>query len=246
MPTSVITFMLGLLGLAGSALLTGCGRGDRVQLVLEAKSGAASDGVMESARATIERRISAYGSSGATVARRGPNRILVTLDRRADAEEVKALVGRSGRLEFRLVDMAADPDQIRSGRAPPGSEILPFARGEPEENIAVRKRRIITGSMIVDAAPVAGAAGKSAVGVHFDAAGSRRFAEATRENVGLPFAIVLDGAVISAPLITEPILGGQAQIVGFTPEEATRMAIALRSGPLPIDLTVIEERVLAR
>jgi preprotein translocase subunit SecD len=101
--------------------------------------------------------------------------------------------------------------------------------------------------MIVDAQPGLDPAGQSIVNLRFDEAGSRRFARTTRENVGRPFAIALDDVVVSAPNINEPILGGEAQIGGgFTVQSANELAIALRSGALPFDLVVVEERVLKR
>jgi preprotein translocase subunit SecD len=200
---------------------------------------------MDRAREVVERRIRAFGSSRATVARQGRGRILVTLGNRADAAQAKELIGRAGRLEFRLVDTSATPEQLAAGRAPPGSEIL-YADGGVH-GMAIESRRIVTASMIVDAQTEVDAAGRPCVVVRFDAAGSRRFARATRENVGGRLAIILDDAVVAAPVINEPILGGYAQISGgFTEETAKELAIALRSGPLPIDLVVIEERVLGK
>lgn len=247
MPKSVIAFILALLSLGSfAALLAGCERGDRAQLLLEAKRADASDATMEKAREIVERRIEALGSSGATVVRRPPNRLLVTLRRAEDVEQVKALVGRSARLEFRLVDLSLAPSEIDSGKAPPGTRILDFAKDGPNPGrIAVRSRPIVTGRMIADAQPCFDPAGQPCVNVRFDDVGTRRFARATRENVGRPFAIVLDDEVISAPAVNEPILGGQAQISGgFTEESANQLAIALRSGALPVDLVVIEEREL--
>lgn len=248
MATPVMTLMLGLLYLGGSSsLLTGCDRGDRVQLVLEAKAAGAGDQVMERTREVVERRIVALGSSGATVVRQHPNRLLVTLPHAGDAGQVRALVARSGRLEFRLVDLSATPEQIEAGASLPGTRILSFSNDRPNGRIAVRGRPIVTGSMIVDARPGFDGAGNPSVTVRFDAVGRRRFARATRENVGRPFAIIVDDEVISAPVINEPILGDEAQIGGgFTVESANQLAIALRSGALPVDLAVIEERVLPR
>lgn len=243
MPRFVVTILPGLLS---AASLTGCGRSDRVELLLEAKGTGASDSAMERARGIIERRIAALGSSGATVVRQPPNRIIVTLPGE-DAAQVRAMVGRSGRLDIRLVDTNLAPGEISTGGVPPGTEVLSFPSDGPGGRIPVRGRPIVAGSMIVDAQPGFDSAGLPAVTVRFDALGSRRFARATRENVGRPFAIVLDDQVISAPVINEPILGGQAQISGnFTIESAKQLAIALRSGALPIDLAVIGERRLTQ
>ncbi|HEY0028012.1 MAG TPA: hypothetical protein VGC35_09100 [Allosphingosinicella sp.] len=244
---SAVVRVLGLLCLASSApLLAGCDRGDRVQLALQARSGKPTAEVMEKAREIIDRRMGDLGSPGAAVTRQGSERIVVTLRGLEDVEQVKALINRSARLEFRLLNGFADPQQIRAGRAPIGTEILAMA-GRPEDRIPVLRRPIVTGAMITDAQAGFDPAGQPAVLVTLDATGTRRFAEATRHNVGRVMAVVVDGTVVSAPMIQEPILGGQVQIAGtFTKEEVNRLAIALRSGPLPIDLAVVEERVLAR
>src|SRR5690606_37089768 len=120
-----------------------------------------------------------------------------------------------------------------------------YAKGTPGEGTAIAVKRLggIRGDSLTNAqqtfeqqtnAPV--------VSIQFDPQGGARFARLTSQNVGKPFAIILDGEVISAPNINEPILGGSAQISGsFTVDTANQLAIALRSGALPVDLTVIEE-----
>ncbi|HEU0099774.1 MAG TPA: hypothetical protein VFQ67_13500 [Allosphingosinicella sp.] len=248
MPKLVATFRLGLLLLGGSAsLLTGCDRGDRVQLLLEAKRKDASDEAMDKARAVVERRLEALGSSRATVVRQPGNRILVTLSAGEDTAPIKALIGRSARLDFRLVDPGVTAAQIAAGEAPPGTRFLRFPGGGADGRIAVRGRSIVNGSMIADAQQTFDSSGRPAVTLTFDALGSRRFARATRDNVGRPFAIALDDVVVSAPNINEPILGGQAVISGdFTVESASELAIALRSGALPLDLVVVAERRVER
>lgn len=249
MPRSFLTFMLGLLIPAASAsLLTACDRGEEVQLLLEAKRlDVPTDEAMERTREIVQRRVSMIVPYGATAARQGQNRILVTFRGREHAEQVKALIARPGRLEFRLVDASATPEQLASGWGPPGSEVLPYAGDDPDARIAVKRRRIVTGAMIADAQSAFESDGRPAVAVRFDDEGTRRFARATRENVTRQFAIVLDNVVVSAPVISEPIVGGSALISGgFTVEESNRLAIALRSGALPIDLVVIDERVIER
>lgn len=248
MPGSVIRFVLGLLALAGSAsLLGGCGRGQGAELLLEAKGGGASDQAMEKARTVIERRIEAFGASGATVKREEADFIRVTLARADEAEPVKALVRRRGRLEFWLVDTSVTPGDVEDGSAPPGARILPFANDKESAGIAVSGRPIVTGASVADARQGFDARGEPTVTVRFDAAAARRFARATSANVGRQLAIVLDDSVISAPAINEPILGGEAMIGGnLTPETAKALSITLRSGALPVEFTVIEERVTGR
>lgn len=249
MPGHFVTSLLAMLLLAGPAagLPAGCNRSEGVELLLEAeRPSAATDAAMETTREVVERRLAGLGAAG-SVLRHGPRRILVTLARRDDAERVKRLIARPGRLEFMLLDEGAAPEQVEAGRAPVGSRILPYPDGGPGVRVAVRRPAIVSGRMVADANAMFDELGGPAVIVRFDAAGRRRFARATGDNVGKPLAIVIDNVVISAPVIREPISGGEAQISGsFTVESAEQLAIALRSGPLPIRLKVVEERVPAR
>ena len=201
----------------------------------------AIDQAMDVARDVIARRINALGTLEPTILRQGTNRILVQVPGLQDPEALKALIGRTARLEFKMVNTTVTPEQMEAGRAPIGSQILPTAEGG---RIAVERQRIITGDMIADARqdfdPTDGTPN---VVLSFDQTGSRRFARTTQENVGRPFAIILDDIVISYPVIREPILGGQASISGggFTVETANQLAISLRSGRLPVELTVVQE-----
>jgi preprotein translocase subunit SecD len=204
----------------------------------------AINSAMESARDVIDRRINALGTLEPTIIRQGSNRILVQVPGMQDPEALKQLIGRTARLEFRMVDETATPQQIQAGRAPIGSQILPTAEGG---RIAVQRRAIITGDMISDARQAYDQQdGTPNVVLTFDNTGSHRFARVTQENVGKPFAIVLDNVVLSYPVIREPILGGTASIGGggFTVETANQLAISLRSGRLPVELNVIEERTV--
>jgi len=205
----------------------------------------AIDQAMEVARDVIDRRINASGTLEPTIIRQGSSRIVVQVPGMQDPEALKALIGRTARLEFKLVDTTVTPEQLQSGRAPVGSQILPMAEGEGATHIAVQRRAIITGDRISDAMQDFDENGAPAVTIRFDNAGSQRFARVTQENVNRPFAIILDNVVLSAPNIREPILGGSAQISGsFTVQTANDLAISLRSGRLPVELHVIEERTV--
>ncbi|MDQ4087934.1 MAG: protein translocase subunit SecD [Pseudomonadota bacterium] len=207
---------------------------------------AAMDQAMDVARDVIDRRINALGTLEPTIIRQGSRRIVVQVPGLQDPEALKALIGRTARLEFSMVDPTATPEQLQAGRASVGSRVLPYPDG-PEIGqlpvIAVQRRAIITGDRIVDATQGFDPQdGRPVVNIRFDGTGSKRFARVTTENVGRPFAIILDNVVISAPRINEPIMGGQAQISGdFTVETANQLAISLRSGRLPVDLTVVQE-----
>jgi preprotein translocase subunit SecD len=202
----------------------------------------AIDQAMDNARTVIDRRINALGTLEPTIIRQGANRILVQVPGLQDPEALKQLIGRTARLEFKMVDHDATQEQVQSGRPPVGSQILPTSEGG---RIAVYRRALIVGEMIADARQSYDQQdGTPNVTLSFDNTGSRRFARATQENVGKSFAIILDNVVISAPTIREPIMGGSASISGggFTTQTANELAISLRSGRLPVELHVVEER----
>jgi len=203
------------------------------------------DQAMAVAREVIDRRINALGTLEPTILRQGSSRIMVQVPGLQDPEALKALIGRTARLEFKLVCEGVTAEQLQSGRAPVGCQILPYAEGGEGARIAVRRRAIITGDQVADAYQDYNEQGQPAVTVSFDSVGSRRFARVTQENVNKPFAIILDNVAISAPNILMPILGGTASISGsFTVETANQLAISLRSGRLPVELHVIEERTV--
>jgi preprotein translocase subunit SecD len=165
-----------------------------------------------------------------------------------DPQALKDLLGQTANLEFKLVDQTALQADLKQGIAPPGSEVVPYAAGSPfaGQSIAVKRLGGIRGDALTNAQQTVNSqTNEPVVSITFDAQGGQRFAKLTSENVGKPFAIILDGKVISAPNINEPIIGGQAQISGsFTTDTANQLAISLRSGALPVDLTVVEERTV--
>jgi preprotein translocase subunit SecD len=196
------------------------------------------------ARDVVRRRIDPGGTKEITVINQGERRIFVQVPGVEDPEALKQLIGQTARLEFKLVDLTADPQQVAAGRAPPGSQVLPMADGTGA--IAVQRRVMVSGEQLVDAKQGFNQDGQAVVDITFNAAGARRFGRVTQENVGKPFAIILDDKVLSAPNINEPILGGRAQISGnFTVESANQLAISLASGKLPVKLNVVEERTVS-
>ena len=208
---------------------------------------ASLDSAMDVAREVVYNRVDPDGTREVTVVRQGGDRILVQVPGLEDPEGLKDLLGKTARLDFKLVDFDADPSLLAQGRAPVGSQVLPYPSnpsGVPY--IAVERRAMVTGDQLIDATQVFDpTTNEPAVSIRFDGAGGRRFARVTQDNVGKPFAIILDDVVISAPNINEPILGGQAQISGsFTVETANDLAIQLRSGKLPVELQVVEERTV--
>ncbi|MFM5913607.1 MAG: protein translocase subunit SecD [Chakrabartia godavariana] len=197
------------------------------------------DSALETARNVVAKRIDPEGTKEITVVRQGADRILVQVPGLQDPEGLKRILGKTAKLEFKLVDLNADPNEVAAGRAPAGSQILPMQQGG---KIAVKRRVMVSGDELNDARQDFGQNGDAVVSIKFNNSGGRKFGRVTAENVGKPFAIILDNVVISAPNINEPILGGSAQISGsFTVESANELAISLRSGKLPVALKVIEE-----
>jgi protein-export membrane protein SecD len=196
----------------------------------------------------IRRRIDETGTKEPTIQREGTDRILVQLPGVDNPEHVKALLGRTAKLTFQLVDGSVTPDEARRGRLPPGDEILAAQEGRGNrsgpDSYVVKKRVMVGGDMLTDAQATF-QNNEPVVSFKFDAAGAKRFGDATRENVGKPFAIVLDNKVISAPIIREAILGGSGIISGsFTVQSASDLALLLRAGALPAPIQILEERTV--
>lgn len=195
---------------------------------------------------TIRRRVDAFGTTEPSIQREGRNRILVQVPGVSDVQRLKNLIGETGKLEFRMVDPSADAaDVAASKKAPPGTELV-YSSDEPPIPYVLKDQVLVSGESLVGSQPgFDSQTGEPVVTFRFDSAGAKRFGRATQDNVGLPFAIVLDNKVVSAPVIREPILGGTGQISGsFSVQEANDLSVLLRSGALPAKLTVIEERTV--
>jgi len=250
-PTQVDTAVERLRAITQPVALTG-GRDWDVQVIdstrivmtpTQAGTQRAMKDAMTVARDVVRRRIDPQGTKEITVINQGTDRILVEVPGVEDPEALKRLIGQTARLEFKLVDMTADPTQVQQGHAPAGSQVLQMAEGGGF--IAVKRRVMVSGDQLVDAKQSFDQNGQAVVSIKFNTAGARRFGRVTQENVNKPFAIILDDKVLSAPNINEPILGGQAQISGnFTVESANQLAVSLASGKLPVKLNVIEERTI--
>ncbi len=211
---------------------------------IEARRSAAVDQSLE----IVRRRVDETGTKEPTIQRQGTNRILVQLPGEQDPEHIKRLLGQTAKLTFRLVDTSAVP----GAPVAPGSELLPTdaraagGTGAGPQQIAVRRQIMVSGENLVDAQPgFDQQSGQPVVNFRFDSAGGRRFGQVTTENVGKPFAIVLDGKVISAPVIRQAIIGGSGQISGgFSVQEANDLSVLLRAGALPAPLNILEERTI--
>ena len=198
----------------------------------------------------VRRRIDETGVREPTIQRQGEDRIILQLPGIDNPERVKRLIGKTAKMSFQLVDLRNSVNEAMSGRLPVGSRLLPHVTdissdGQPRK-VLVRKRVMVSGENLVDAQPSFDQqTNEPVVSFRFDSVGGKRFAKATTENVGKPFAIVLDGKVLSAPVIREPIIGGSGQISGsFTTEAANDLALLLRAGALPAPLHILEERTV--
>ncbi|WP_338468276.1 protein translocase subunit SecD [Novosphingobium sp. ZN18A2] len=203
---------------------------------------------MDTAVEVVRKRIDALGTREPTIIRQGSDRIVVQVPGLQDPRALKELLGKTAKLEFKLVDTTALPSDLQKGIVPPGDELLPYA--DPAKygtaGIAVKRLGGIRGDQLTNATQGNDQqTNEPVVNITFSNEGGAKFAKLTSENVNKPFAIILDGKVLSAPNINEPILGGTAQISGgFTTETANQLAISLRSGALPVDLKVVEERTV--
>ncbi|MFV2093695.1 MAG: protein translocase subunit SecD, partial [Hyphomicrobiales bacterium] len=191
----------------------------------------------------VRRRVDELGTTEPTIQRQGTERILVQVPGLDDPARLKALLGQTAKMSFRLVDISVSPQQAQAGAVPASSELLESVE-QPPVPYVVNKRVMVSGEDLVDAQPgFDQRTNEPIVSFRFDATGAKKFGKATQANVGRPFAIVLDNKVISAPVIREPILGGSGQISGgFTVEQANDLSILLRAGALPAPLKILEER----
>jgi preprotein translocase subunit SecD len=193
----------------------------------------------------VERRVNQLGTVEPVIQRQGTDRILVQVPGLQDPTRLKQLLGKTAKMEFRMVDTGVSPEQAQQGNLPPDDDLL-MSASSPKVPYVVKKQVLVSGGDLTDAQTAFDPrTGEPVVSFKFNSSGSRKFAQATTENVGQPFAIVLDNEVISAPVIREPITCGQGQISGnFTVQSANDLAILLRAGALPAPLTVIEERTV--
>ncbi|WP_426442979.1 protein translocase subunit SecD [Bradyrhizobium genosp. P] len=193
----------------------------------------------------VEKRVNQLGTVEPVIQRQGTDRILVQVPGLQDPTRLKELLGKTAKMEFRMVDTSVPPDQVLQGPVPPDSERL-MSASSPKIPYIVKKQVLVSGGELSNAQPgFDQRTGEAIVSFQFNSSGARKFAQATSENVGQPFAIVLDNEVISAPVIREPITAGSGQISGsFNVQSANDLAILMRAGALPAPLTVIEERTV--
>ncbi len=193
---------------------------------------------------TVRRRVDAMGNTEPNIVRQGSSRILVQVPGLQDTAQLKELIGKTARLSFHEVHPTMSVEEARQ-RPPSGYKVY-----EPEDReegaLLLNETPVVRGDELVDAQPAFDhRTNEPIITFRFNNAGARKFGTFTKDHVGLPFAILLDDKIISAPVIREPILGGTGQISGnFSVETANRLAIQLRSGALPAKLTIVEERTV--
>lgn len=189
----------------------------------------------------IRRRIDEVGTREPTIQRQGTSRILIQVPGIGSAEEVKQLIGTTAQLTFQpVVGRVSDANESPGS----GNEIVP-SLDEPGVFYILERTPVVTGEELVDAQPAFDQNSRPAVNFRFNPAGARKFGDYTLQNIGAPFAIVLDNQVISAPTIQSHIPGGSGIITGsFSVEESTNLAVLLRAGALPAELTFLEERTI--
>jgi preprotein translocase subunit SecD len=238
-------------GLGGSVMsLTGVGEStlevtadgsDIVIQLSEAEKRATDDRTIQQSLEIIRRRVDEAGTREPTIQRQGEDRILIQVPGIGSAQDLKILIGQTAKLTFNAVvrpttDAAANPG--------PRNVILPSLDEEGLYYI-VEESPVVSGEELVDAQPSFDQNGQPAVSFRFDTTGAQKFGDHTAANIGIQFAIVLDDEVISAPVIQAHIAGGSGIITGnFTVEESTRLAVLLRAGALPAEMTFLEERTI--
>ena len=208
---------------------------------LKQRVGNAIDAAIE----TVRRRVDAIGTKEPHIVREGEGRILVQVPGLQDTAELERLIGETARLSFHEVHPSVTPAEAKAGRTAIGFKVYQGA-DKREGEYLLRETPVVRGEELNDASPgFHPQTSQPIVEFGFNNAGARKFGKFTRDNVGKPFAIVLDDKVISAPEIRSAIEGGRGYIEGnFTPETSTKLAIQLRSGALPAKLTIAEKRTV--
>ena len=209
----------------------------------EAEKIATNDRTIQQSLEIIRRRVDEVGTREPTIQRQGERRILIQVPGIGSAAELKALIGTTAKLTFHpVVGTTSNPNEA------PGPRNVIYPSIDPQDAgtfYILEQSPVVTGEELADSQPAFDQNGTPAVTFRFNPGGARKFGIYTSENVGSPFAIVLDEEVISAPVIREAITGGSGQISGnFSVEESTNLAVLLRAGALPAEMTFLEERTI--
>jgi preprotein translocase subunit SecD len=207
----------------------------------EAERSATDARTIQQSLEIIRRRVDEVGTREPTIQRQGADRILIQVPGIGSAAELKAVIGTTAKLTFNAVVGRTSDASAEAGAR---NKLLPAADEEGVYYI-VEETPVVGGEELTDAQPAFDQNGRPAVNFRFNPTGARAFGDYTAENIGEPFAIVLDDEVISAPTIQSHIPGGSGIITGnFTLEESTNLAVLLRAGALPAKMTFLEERTI--
>ena len=227
---------------AGSTDIVASGQGDIITVTLsDAEKQATDERTMQQSLEIVRRRIDEVGTREPTIQRQGADRILIQVPGIGSAAELKALLGTTAQLTFNPVVTRTTDENASAG---PGEKLVP-SLDEQGVFYVIETAAVVSGEDLVDAQPAFDQNGGPAVNFRFDSTGARRFGDYTAENIGSPFAIVLDDEVVSAPVIQSHIPGGSGIITGrFTVEQTTKLAVLLRAGALPAKMNFLEERTL--
>ncbi|UOA26788.1 protein translocase subunit SecD [Pseudosulfitobacter sp. DSM 107133] len=227
---------------AGSTDIVASGQGDIITVTLsDAEKQATDERTLQQSLEIVRRRIDEVGTREPTIQRQGADRILIQVPGIGSAAELKAIIGTTAQLTFNPVVTRTTDANTSVG---PGEKLVP-SLDEKGTYYVIETAAVVSGEDLVDAQPAFDQNGGPAVSFRFDTTGARRFGDYTAENIGSPFAIVLDNEVVSAPVIQSHIPGGSGIITGrFTVEETTNLAVLLRAGALPAKLTFLEERTI--
>lgn len=209
----------------------------------EAGMDAGLDTALKHSVEILKRRIVEFGAATYDASREGKDRIVITVSGSHDPDRLREVVSRRARLTLQWVDASMPAEQALAGKPPEGSSII-NSNEEPPRPYLVKDEVVLSGDRIVDAQATADQySGQPVISFRFDEEGARLFGKATEQNIGKSLAVILDGVVIMAPTVLEPILGGAGQISGnFTPDSARDAALLLRAGGLPAKFNVIEAR----
>ena len=204
----------------------------------------ASDAVSQSIE-VVRRRLDSTGTKEISITRQGADRIVVQAPGQSDPAELERLVGQTAQLTFQMVDVENSLEEALAGAVPPDSELIPGGDPRGPAVYLVKRRVIVSGENLSKAEVTSDQNNRPAIGFRFNGAGAKRFGDATAANIGRPFAIILDGKVISAPNINSAITGGSGIIEGsFTLEEVVTQVQLLSGGALPAPLKVEERRTV--
>ncbi|WP_193142165.1 protein translocase subunit SecD [Meridianimarinicoccus sp. MJW13] len=233
--------IVSLTGVGASDIEVSAEGSDVVIRLSEAERAATDARTVQQSLEIIRRRVDEVGTREPTIQRQGADRILIQVPGIGSAEELKGLIGTTARLTFQsVVGRTTDPES----RPGAGNVLMP-SLDEQGTYYIVEDAVVVSGEELTDAQPAFDQNGRPAVNFRFNPQGARKFGEYTAENIGSPFGIILDGEVISAPVIQSHIPGGSGIITGnFSVEGSTELAVLLRAGALPAGMTFLEERTI--